>query len=83
MEWEKVRKKYPKKWVAFESLKQHECEGKLFIDQLFVIQEFDDINEAFKYYKQEKHKNKNKINLANTRDKELSYRMKYILSNFK
>ena len=86
MEWEQVRKKYPEKLVVFKILREHKEEQKLLVDELIVIQVFNinNLNNAFNYYRQVKHKyNNNEISLADTRNKELSYNVKYIVSVLK
>lgn len=43
MKWEEVRKVYPNKWVVFESLKQHEEDNKVIVEDVAIIEVFDDL----------------------------------------
>lgn len=59
MKWEEVRKAYPDdKWIVFDSLKQYEKDNKLIIEEVAIIEVFEDINDAWKCYR-ELHKKEN------------------------
>ena len=77
MLWKDVRKTYPNKWVVFDSLKQHEENNKLIVEDIAVIEVFDDLNNAFKYYtnlhKEDKTRN---LNIGDTKNIDLSYNIK-------
>jgi len=46
MLWNEVRKTYPNKWIVFDSLKQYEEENKLIIEDVAIIEVFEDINDV-------------------------------------
>lgn len=46
MKWEEVRKIYPDRFVKIQILKDHIVENKRYIDDMAVIQAFDDSKEA-------------------------------------
>lgn len=79
MLWNEVRNTYPNRWIVFDSLKQHEEDNKLIIEDIAIIEIFDDINDAFKCYrilhKQDKTR---KLNIASTKEPELQYEIKRI-----
>ena len=51
MLWNEVRNTYPNKWIVFDSLKQHEENNNLIIEDIAIIEVFDNINDAFKCYR--------------------------------
>ncbi|WP_297421714.1 hypothetical protein [Clostridium sp.] len=74
MLWSEVRKTYPNKWIVFDSLKQHEEENKLIIEDVAIIEVFDDINDAFRCYRTLHRKNKTReLSFGNTKDELLVY----------
>ena len=79
MKWDEARKTYPHKWIVFDSLKQHEEDNKLIIEDMTIIEVFDDINKAYKYYctlhKQDKTR---QLNIASTKEPDLQYKIKRI-----
>lgn len=79
MLWNEVRNTYPNKWIVFDSLKQHEEDSILIVEDIAIIEIFDDINKGYKYYcelhKQDKTR---KLNIASTKDPELQYEIKRI-----
>ena len=50
MRWSEVRKTYPNKWIVFDSLNQHEEDNKLIVSNLAIVEVFDNINDAYKFY---------------------------------
>lgn len=79
MLWNEVQKAYPEKWVVFDSLKQHEENNKLIIEDIAIIQVFDDINIAYKYYcKLHKEDKTRQLNIASTKEPQLQYEIKRI-----
>ncbi|GGN57862.1 hypothetical protein [Oceanobacillus indicireducens] len=48
MLWEEVRLTYPNKWVVFEAIKAHSDNNYRMIDDIAVIDYFDDSMEAFR-----------------------------------
>ena len=79
MLWNEVRKAYPNKWIVFDSLKQHEENNKLIIEDIAIIEVFDDINKAYKYYCELHKKDKTRLlNIGSTKDTKLQYEIKRI-----
>lgn len=79
MLWNEVRKTYPNKWIVFDSLKQHEEDNKLIIEEVAIIEVFDDINNAFKCYRIFHRKDKTReLSFGNTKDEVLVYETKMI-----
>lgn len=79
MLWNEVRKAYPNKWIVFDSLKQHEEDNKLIIEDIAIIEVFDDINKAYKYYCELHKQNKTRqLNISSTKETELQYKIKRI-----
>ena len=77
MLWNEVRKAYPNKWIVFDSLKQHEENNKLIIEDIAIIEVFDDINKAYKYYCGLHKKDKTRLlNIGSTKDTKLKYEIK-------
>lgn len=68
MLWSEVRKAYADRWIVFESLKQHEEENKLIVEDLAIVGVFSDLNIAYKYYcKLHKQDKSRKLNIGDTR----------------
>lgn len=79
MKWSEVRNTYPSKWIVFDSLKQHEEDNKLIVEDLAIIEVFDDINDAFKLYRTLHRENKSReLSLGDTRKEKLEYEIKRI-----
>ena len=51
MNWPTVREKYPLRWVVVEAITAHSLDQKRSIDDMAIIEEFDDPNDAWKAYK--------------------------------
>jgi hypothetical protein len=79
MLWSEVRKTYAGRWIVFESLKQHEEENKLVVEDLAIVEVFSDLNIAYKYYcnlhKQDKSR---KLNIGDTRKESLEFKIERI-----
>lgn len=77
MEWSK--KKYPNKRIVFYSLEQYEEDNKLVIEDIEIIEIFEDINDAFKCYRMLHRRNKvRELSFGNTKDELLVYENKRI-----
>lgn len=50
MLWEEVRRTYPDKWVVFEAIKAHSDNNFRIVDDIAVIDSFDDSMEAFRHH---------------------------------
>ncbi|MFD3156723.1 hypothetical protein ACFIJ5_07665 [Haloimpatiens sp. FM7330] len=60
MKWEEARKIYVNKWILFESTDVHSEDGKRIVDELSVINVFDEGKEALREYAQKHKKDKNR-----------------------
>ena len=79
MKWNEVRKIYPYKWVVYESLSQYEEDNMLIVTDLAIIDVFDNINEAYKFYCKMHKENKSiKLSIGDTRQNELSYEIERV-----
>lgn len=79
MKWTEVRNTYPNKWIVFDSLTQHEEGNKLVVEDLAIIEVFDDPNNAWKYYRELHRKDKSReLSLGDTRKENLEYEIKRI-----
>lgn len=47
MLWDKVRKAYPDKWVVFEAIETHSSRNYRIVDDIAVIDSFDNSIDAF------------------------------------
>lgn len=50
MRWEEVREQFPNEWVVCEALQSRSEDGYYFIDEVAVIDRFDDSKVAMKRY---------------------------------
>lgn len=55
MKWTEARKIYPDKWLLFEAIEAYSENGKRIVDELSVINVYDDGRKALEDYA-EKHK---------------------------
>lgn len=55
MKWNEARNLYPNKWLLFEAIEAYSANGKRIVDELSVINVYDEGKEALKEYA-EKHK---------------------------
>ena len=79
MKWSEARKTYPNKWIVFDSLKQHEENNKLIVEDIAIIEVFDDINDAFKYYRMLHRQDKSRqLSFDDTRKDKLEYEIERI-----
>ena len=51
MKWEGLRKKHPDSWILFEAVKAHSDGGKRIIDDLSILNTFNESDEAIKAYR--------------------------------
>lgn len=72
MKWEEARKTYTNKWILFEAIHAYSKEGRRIVEELSVINAYDEGKQALKEYA-EKHK-KDKLRemyVYNTKNEEL------------
>jgi ribonuclease HIII len=51
MEWEEIRQQYPKQWLLVEAIDAHSESNKRIVDQLSVIDSFENSDNALRYYR--------------------------------
>jgi hypothetical protein len=60
MRWEEVKERFPNEWVVLEATKAHSTNGNRYIEEVVVIDRFDDSTSAMRRYselhKQEPHR---------------------------
>ena len=77
MKWNEVRKTYPNKFIVFESLNQLENNNVLNVTDLTIIDVFDELGEAFKYYSKIHKEDKSKpLNIGDTKKEKLIYKVR-------
>lgn len=52
MKWEAIRKNYPDKWILFEAIDAHSFNGKRIVDEISVLDSYEESKEALKVYKE-------------------------------
>ncbi len=68
MKWKDIREKYPDSWVLFEAVLAHSNKGKRIIDDIGVINTYNDSGEAMKAYRDfHKKEPKRELYVAHTR----------------
>ncbi|SFL49364.1 hypothetical protein SAMN03159341_106350 [Paenibacillus sp. 1_12] len=50
MRWEEVQERFPQEWVVLEATKAHSKEGHRYIEEVVVIDAFDDSTKARRRY---------------------------------
>lgn len=79
MKWEQVRKTYPNQWIVFDILNEYEEDNHVIVTELAIIDTFDDLNQAYKYYcKLHKEDKNRKITLGDTKKDELVYKIERV-----
>jgi hypothetical protein len=51
MKWKDIREKYPDSWILFEAIQAGSVEGKRIVDDIAVVDKFNDSNDAIKAYR--------------------------------
>lgn len=73
MKWNEARKAYPNKWLLFEAIESRSENGKRIVEELSVINIYDEGKEALKEYAEKHKKDKSReMYVYNTKNKELS-----------
>lgn len=77
MKWQEVRSKYPEKWLLIEAIQAHSDSGKRYIDNLSVINDFDDSKNAlFQYQKIKEQTPQKELYVFHTTNEELEIQEK-------
>lgn len=72
MKWKEAVRNYPNKWVLFEAIEAYSKDGKRIIEDLSVINSFDDSREALKEYSEMHKRDKSReMYVYHTNNKEL------------
>ncbi|GIN59342.1 hypothetical protein J8TS2_36610 [Lederbergia ruris] len=50
MRWQDVQRRFPNEWVVLEVIKAHSKEGKRYIEEIVVIDRFENSREAMRRY---------------------------------
>ncbi|MFB5761998.1 hypothetical protein [Paenibacillus medicaginis] len=50
MQWNEVKERFPDEWVVLEATKAYSKEGHRYIEEMVVIDSFDDSTKALKRY---------------------------------
>lgn len=73
VKWSEARKIYPDKWLLFEALEAHSKDGNRIIEELSVINMFEDGREALKEYAEKHKKDKSReMYVYHTKNQELT-----------
>ncbi len=77
MLWEEVRKAYPDKWIVFEAMEAHSESNYRIVDDIAVIDFFDDSMDAFRrHHELQKHKPNRELYFFHTSRENLDIREK-------
>lgn len=72
MKWEEARKIYPNKWILLEAIEAYSHDGYRIIDDLSVINIFNNGSEALKEYSEKHKRDKSReMYVYHTKNKEL------------
>ena len=72
MKWNEARKIYPNKWLLFEAIEAYSEEGKRIVEELSIINVYDQGKEALKEYADKHKKDKRReMYVYNTKNVEL------------
>ncbi|WP_339318067.1 hypothetical protein [Paenibacillus sp. FSL R10-2734] len=52
MRWDEVQERFPNEWVVLEATKAYSKEGQRFIEEMSVIDSYEDSTKALKRYSQ-------------------------------
>lgn len=73
MKWYEARKIYANKWLLFEAIEARSEDGKRIVDELSVINVFDNGKEALKEYSEKHKKDKSReMYVYHTKNEELT-----------
>ena len=72
MKWTEARKTYPDKWLLFEAMEAHSENGKRIVEELAVINVYDDVRKALEDYAEKHKKDKTReMYVYNTKNEKL------------
>lgn len=72
MKWSEARKNYPNKWLLFEAIEAYSKDGQRVIEDISVINIFDEGRDALKDYAEKHKRDKNReMYVYHTKNKEL------------
>lgn len=60
MRWVEVQKRFPNEWVVLEVIKAHSIDGQRYIDEIVVIDRFEESIEAMHRYDELRQKQPNR-----------------------
>lgn len=73
MKWLEARENYPNKWLLFEAIEVYSKDGQRIVEELSVINIFDEGKDALKEYSEKHKKEKNReMYVYHTNNKELA-----------
>ncbi|MBC2579060.1 hypothetical protein [Clostridium sp. DJ247] len=72
MKWNEARNIYPNKWLLFEAIEAYSEEGRRIVEELSVINVYDEGKEALKAYSEKHKKDKSReMYVYHTKNEEL------------
>lgn len=72
MKWNDIRDNYQDKWILFEAIDAYSKDGQRYVEELSVINIYDDGKDALKEYAEKHKKDKNReMYVYHTKNKEL------------
>ncbi len=72
MKWSEVRENHPNKWILFEAMEAYSKDGQRIVDDLSIIDIFDEGRDALKEYAEKHKKDKSReMYVYHTNNKEL------------
>lgn len=60
LKWSEARKNYPDKWLLFEAIEAYSKDGQRIIEDISIINVFDEGRDALKEYAEKHKKDKNR-----------------------
>lgn len=72
LKWSEAINNYPNKWILFEAIEAYSKEGQRIIEDISIINVFDEGRDALKEYSEKHKKDKNReMYVYHTKNKEL------------
>lgn len=79
MKWQKIRTDYPNKWIVYDILEESEKNNYIIVTDIAILEIFDTLDEAYKYYiKLHKKDKTRKVTIGDTRKEELIYKIERV-----